>query len=366
MAKKRTSPSPLLRLLTHPGIMVYGLPALMALLVAGTVSQRYIGLYESERLFFSSFILWVGLVPLPGAYTLLAIISASLCAKLLIDSPWSYAKAGTIITHIGALLLLGGGLLTALTAEEGYIMLKPGEDAAIVSDYHTRELAVLKNGEKVHQVKFPQLREGEIIAPEGLPFTVKIAALCRNCAPMPWQQKPKKLHGLAKNGTLVAAPLSGEDEENRTGAMLEISGAGKADGTYLTLESIGEQPSFTLGTDRYTVLMRRRGRTLPFSVRLDTFTKDTHPGTEIASRYESAITVTANGLAWPFTIRMNHPLRYQGYTLYQSSFVTTDEGEFSVLAVVKNQGRVFPYVSSLVMCAGLVMHLIVRRKGKRK
>jgi hypothetical protein len=365
MAKKRTSPLSLRRLLTHPGVMVYGLPALMALLTAGTISQRYIGLYESERLFFSSFILWIGLIPLPGAYTLLSVLSISLIAKLLFESPWSPQKSGIIITHMGAILLLLGGLLTAFTTEEGYIMLKPGETSARVSDYHLRELAIVKNGETVHSVPLQQLRAELKIAAESVPFTVRITAVCRNCVPTAPEKSSKPFHGIAKELTLAAAPLAAEDEENQAGAVLEISGAESADGIHIAYEPTRKQPEFTLGKDTYRIEMRHIARTLPFSVRLDEFRKANYPGTGIARSYESAITVSGDGIAWPFTVKMNHPLRYDGYTLYQSSFVTTDDGEFSVLAVVKNHGRVFPYVASLVMCIGIVTHLVMRRRTKK-
>ena len=57
---------------------------------------------------------------------------------------------------------------------------------------------------------------------------------------------------------------------------------------------------------------------------------------------------------------MNQPLRYKGYTFYQSSFFESSEGEMTVLAAVKNYGRLFPYISSIVMCFGLMVHLVLR------
>ena len=57
---------------------------------------------------------------------------------------------------------------------------------------------------------------------------------------------------------------------------------------------------------------------------------------------------------------MNEPLRYKGYTFYQSSFIETPDGETSVLAAVKNYGRMFPYISSIIMCIGLLIHLFMK------
>ncbi|SVA41121.1 uncharacterized protein METZ01_LOCUS93975, partial [marine metagenome] len=59
-------------------------------------------------------------------------------------------------------------------------------------------------------------------------------------------------------------------------------------------------------------------------------------------------------------IQMNEPLRYKGYTFFQSSFIEGPEGETTVLAVVKNYGRLFPYISSIIMCIGLLFHLSLK------
>ena len=59
-------------------------------------------------------------------------------------------------------------------------------------------------------------------------------------------------------------------------------------------------------------------------------------------------------------IRMNEPLRHRGYTFYQASFTADDIGEATVLAVVRNSGRLFPYISSVIVCFGMLLHLFIR------
>jgi hypothetical protein len=61
---------------------------------------------------------------------------------------------------------------------------------------------------------------------------------------------------------------------------------------------------------------------------------------------------------------MNEPMRHKGYTLYQSSFDLSGEKPFTVLHVVRNRGRIFPYAASLIMALGLILHLAIRiRQG---
>ena len=59
-------------------------------------------------------------------------------------------------------------------------------------------------------------------------------------------------------------------------------------------------------------------------------------------------------------IKMNEPLRYKGHTFYQASFIEGKLNDTSVLAVVKNYGRLFPYISSIIMCFGLLVHMILK------
>jgi cytochrome c biogenesis factor len=115
------------------------LPVVMIYLVAGTVAQKYIGLYAATRMFFSSPILWLGPLPLPGFPVFLAIITVNLTLKLIYKSPWTSEKSGIILTHLGALLLLLGALFTSLFSAEAYLDLLPGQEKSIVSDYHDRE-----------------------------------------------------------------------------------------------------------------------------------------------------------------------------------------------------------------------------------
>ena len=104
---------------------------------------------------------------------------------------------------------------------------------------------------------------------------------------------------------------------------------------------------------------RQKITTLPFSIHLEDFIKKFHPGTEIAKSYRSHINLINNDIERKVIIRMNEPLRYKGYTFYQSSYKETPHGEVSILAVVRNVGKYFPYIASIILCLGLMIHLII-------
>ncbi len=65
-------------------------------------------------------------------------------------------------------------------------------------------------------------------------------------------------------------------------------------------------------------------------------------------------------------IYMNQPLRYAGKAFYQASFGKGDT--LSVLQVVENPGWLLPYVSCVLVTAGLLVHFAVslRRSVKRR
>ena len=63
--------------------MVFWLmPPLMLLLVFGTLAQRWVGLWPAIDQYFSTYIIWLGPIPLPGAYILLGILGLNLLLKV--------------------------------------------------------------------------------------------------------------------------------------------------------------------------------------------------------------------------------------------------------------------------------------------
>ena len=93
-----------------------------------------------------------------------------------------------------------------------------------------------------------------------------------------------------------------------------------------------------------------------------------HPGTEVAKSFSSTVNLIDNSVTRKVLIKMNEPLRHYDYTFYQASFIEEGDKETTVLATVKNYGRMFPYISSIIMCIGILVHLLVMAlsNGRRK
>jgi hypothetical protein len=80
------------------------------------------------------------------------------------------------------------------------------------------------------------------------------------------------------------------------------------------------------------------------------------------------VTIQAeNTVARDVVISMNKPLRFKDYTFFQSSYyIAPDGSEYTILAVVKNAGRLLPYFSSITIFLGLVIHFLVMLLKRRK
>ena len=100
---------------------------------------------------------------------------------------------------------------------------------------------------------------------------------------------------------------------------------------------------------------------LPFTIRLDHFKAEFHPGTDVAKSFESLVTISTGSLHRQVRIYMNNPLRYKDYTVYQASYDIDSTGrQHSVLAVVKNFARILPYMACFVVFFGLALHFLVQ------
>jgi hypothetical protein len=354
-----------LRQIASPVVPFYILPWVMILLTLGTYAQKDMGLYAAQKLFFSSWLIFLGPIPLPGMCLTLAVLTASLLLKFLLFSPWRKHQAGIILCHLGILILLLGGLITFLSQKESFLMLREGSKSRSIADYHQRVLRLEKNGEPWKIIPFEDLSKAtDLAAMLDIPFNIEIDTLCQNCRPV-MTDKPEGRHGFAQKVTLVPVAADKDNEANLSGMIFRLSGleAGQ-DGFYLVVEEIPFYPEVTHGKDTYKFFMGRAQQDMPFSIEMKDFKQELHPGTNMARGFSSDIVVHDGDIDWPYTISMNEPLRYKGYTFYQSSFTVRTDGEYSILSVVQNDGRIFPYLASAVIFCGLLLHLIIRISKK--
>lgn len=340
-------------------LFFYALFWLMVLLVVGTISQKNIGIYLAQKEYFSSWVLWVwDLIPLPGGMATLALIFIGLSAKLVLEQ-WSFRNAGTIVTHMGVLLLLFGGFLTSHFSYEGSMTISENGVSNYISDYHNLELVVQKNDVVFLSIKGNEIKKGAVIDPDNIPFRIDINNVYKNTDLRPREGDSDAItyQGFYAQFELENIDREKQEERNISSVIFDVSGAGESDGRYAVFESMNMPQVITIAEEDYVVALRHERTILPFSIKLLDFEKNVHPGTNMPKSFKSDVVLEDQGIEWQSRIEMNKPLRYKGYTFYQSSYVQGEGEEVTVLAVVKNIGRLFPYISSIVMCIGLLIHL---------
>ena len=355
----------LVKLASNPKIFVFTVIWLMVLVFFGTLAQRDVGLYASQQKYFSSYFFWIfNILPVPGGRITMLVMFTNLISMLFKRNIWKFKKSGIVIVHLGAVLLLVGGGVTAGFSSEGNMTIDENKRSSHVDDYHIMELAVMKiERDSLRYTVFdqPLLKEGQLISHESLDFKIEVIDYFPNCS---FQERitPPGIDykGFLKNFVLFEKKSEKENTQNRPAIIFLIKDASvEIDGIYgLFLGQRIEQALSIKGTD-HVIEIRRKRTHLPFTIELLDFKKVLHPGTDIPQSFSSEINLIENDIPRRVLIQMNEPLRYKGYTFFQASFIEGLEGESTVLAVVKNYGRLFPYISSIVMCAGLLIHLLI-------
>ena len=96
------------------------------------------------------------------------------------------------------------------------------------------------------------------------------------------------------------------------------------------------------------------------SVRLLDFKIKKYPGNFKAKEYQSLVQVDGGE---PVLISMNEPLKYKGWTFYQSGFEEDKEGKTvaSILAVNRDPGRWVKYLGSFLIVLGVFLLFYMRR-----
>jgi len=361
------------KFLGNPNIFVFGIAWMIVLVIVGTIAQRDMGLYQAQQLFFSNWIGWFGFIPFPSGRLLMFIISFNLLFYFFRPNIFKLSKLGVTITHMGAFLLLFGGGITAYYSQEGRMAIREGQTSNYVEDYYKKELVFINESHPEHDeyTVFSQsvLYANNILSHDStIPFEFKILNFFKNCEPVRKDYiGNQNSHGLAKNFYLEELKPDKEYERNISGAIIEILGLdAENNGIYIVYQNQPIRQPVLYNGNKFYLELRHLRTYLPFDIELVEFQKILHPSTDIPKSFSSDINLIENKIPRHVLIKMNEPLRHKGYTFYQSSFLEGEFSDISVLAVVKNYGRLFPYISSIIMCIGILLHLILKIPMKRR
>ncbi len=119
-------------------------------------------------------------------------------------------------------------------------------------------------------------------------------------------------------------------------------------------QPLNQSLRFFTGSEVYVVEYKNHSLNLGFDLRLKEFKMGKYQGTNRASSYSSLVEVPGRG---EILISMNEPLKHNGFTFYQSSFVPDGNGNAtaSILSVNRDPGRFIKYLGSILIVLGSIM-----------
>ena len=369
----------------HIAVVVFLLMILLTLV--GTFSQKTLGLYESLRIYFISWIVpregWLfDFIPLPGMALVLAVMFVNLLAGGVLRIRKNWRTIGNVIAHLSMLGLIAAGAMSLWYKQEGHMQLYKGESSNRVQSFQDYVLEVREIGgtdKNVAIIKETAFRadptETTTFHRSGWPFELKVSGYQRN-ATITTTGDPAVLASARQidGYTLRPLPVNPQHEANMAGLFLDVVDlSGKPLGEAVLAQIIrgGEivnlekRPfSFKAGERQFAVSLTRETWEVPFTLKLDEFKAEYYPNTKKAREYESKVTMTnAEGKESKFRIWMNNPLRDSGYVAYQTSFDSDSppgQERYSVLTVVKNPSDQWPLYSLIAATIGLMITFLTK------
>jgi len=363
----------LIHFLGSYGLAVALLGILFLLTLFGTFAQVHTSLYEVQAMYFNSrglvhYLFGVVPLPLPGGVTVMTILAVNLLVGGFIRVRWSWRTAGVLVTHVGIALMLLAGLVKLSLAEEGHLTLYEGQRSNEYVSYYEWEVAIWDANGRADTDEYI-IGHQDLIDLQGervgkfrnadLPFVMSLSHFTQNARAMPkgpmWETPFPVVDGYA----LKEMPPEDNAEHNVAGMYVTTQPKDGGPEELGILPGLSRVPhTFDAGGKSWAVALRHRTYPMPYTIVLDKFTRDLHPGTGMASRFMSDVTMIDEKEQRPLEIEMNEPLREGGLVLFQASWGPSNAGPgdplFSTFSVVRNPSDHWPLISLIITGIGLI------------
>ncbi|HFL8794865.1 MAG TPA: cytochrome c biogenesis protein ResB [Candidatus Azosocius sp. HAIN] len=312
---------------------------LIFLIIIGTISQKEMGLIYSQKKYFSSYIILIeNIIPIPGGFTIFILISINLLLKIYVNGLKN--NISFIFIHIGALILIISGIFSNINNKEGNILLYENEKTNQYINinkfnllfYNKKKYIIIKN-EKIYNNKLPFLIE-----------------------------KKKNLKNFFINKKKIKKKY----------ILLKIILNNKIKNIFLNIISTQQINIFFENTSfsknikyknkKYNITIENKKYKIPFYINLHKFKKKNYPGTNISNKFESIITIKTNKKIINTKIKMNKPIKYKKYIFYQTAFIEKENKNATILTITKNNISFIFYISSILICIGLIINLTKKDK----
>lgn len=360
------------KLLSSLRLTVFLLGYSMVLIFIATVSQVHLGIHEVVEQFFRSWIAWwdvgpgdlVFSIPLPGGLMLGCLLIVNLLAAHGARFRWNKGKAGMLLIHSGILLMLISEIATGLLGKEAQMTVNEGQIMNYSTFPREVELVVIESAgdgmDTVHAIPQSRLKDGAEFPFPG--FMLRIDKHFENADIVAEEEAGADADPMrATDGSAVGLAVRRKPRETAmdrrdlaTGFVSIMPDGGEALRRLLLSNAMPGTQAFTVAGKSWKVAIRQARLYHPFSIKLLDFSHDRYLGTNVPKNFSSKIRLLnpETGEDREDLIYMNHPLRYQGLTFYQAGFANNDTT--TIFQVVKNPAWTLPYISCLMVSAGLL------------
>ncbi len=317
------------------------------------------------------------MVPLPllSGYWVGAILLVNLILGGVIRIRKGWKHAGNLISHFGIIFMLIAGGVSHHFEQRGNMAIGEGEASNAAEDYFefVVEVSEIKEGkpESIQVIRgnyLTDLNDGKSRTfPLGdVPFQIEIGGYLKNAVPVSEVERaPDRKQPIADGYYLMEKKGEVNAENNMAACYVRIVQKDGSKSPPFILAGASFHP-FTYVQDgrTFTLDMRKRLWPMPFTLRLDEFTADFHPGTMKPEKFVSEVTRIENQHEAKVTIQMNEPMRYEGLTFFQASYGPPGAGPgqsmYSVFEVVKNPADQWPKYSLYIVAFGMAVTFLTK------
>jgi len=382
-------PVRLFRFFSGFGLAVTCLLLLLILTWLSTLEQPAKGLYEVQKRYYDAeawYVVpeldWLPKIngkpvslPLPGAYLVSAVLFVNLFLGGILRIRKGWKNIGVIISHFSMISLLIAGFVSHHYSKEGIMAVYQGDTSDFAQSYteYTIEVAEIVNGEKEKPYVLPTEHLKNLGADQSRVFEIpelgielNVSGWMRNSARVKVDKDDAGKDVIEVDGWALQWLKTNPTEElNLAGCHVDVFVEGDQDKTARLVLHGGDPNACTITVDGkiYGLRLMREIWPMPFQVRLDESIGEYYPGTRKPSTFQSDITRIADGSEQAFRIKMNEPMRYGGYTLYQARWEDSGDRPMSGFAIVKNPSDQWPKYSLYISILGLTIHFGMKLGG---
>jgi len=384
--KKKNIGMHLLDFLSSYLLCIICLVTLGLLVWFSTLEMKYIGLSGALDKYYSSdlakFFVFPTInggkdlpVPLPGAYWVCIVLFFNMIIGGLIRLRKSWRNIGAVISHFGIVGLLAVGFVDHHKSIHSKMETFQGNtyDYTTKFDYTSIEVSEFTaEGEK----KKPYVIKHDMIVDledkmrrftfDELPFDLEVRhfhehAVVRDVA----NHVQSTGFGEVVDGFfLQPAKFDPSQDYYNYGCYVQVKPKnGEPSRQIILCRSIDFPQTFSVDGKLYGLEMPNEIWPMPYSVELINSVGEYYPGTRRPSKFQSTIAWKGkeDNLEKLQTIKMNQPMRYEGFTLYQANWNEPINGlEFSGFEVVTNPVHEGPEICMWISAFGLLIHFAMK------